>query len=313
MKVIDIGELIKSERKKKGMTQADLAFDLCTIATLSRIENGLHLPKSDVLFGLLERLEISEYKLLGPMLDDSDFDAKVHFLKEKVERLCSEDDWPAFRTCLDELNDLDIGYNPTDKQFLVVYETIYNYENGRRDLISFDELFAAINLTISDFAIDTPIDYNLTSYEQYLLIFMAHCYIRDGKVSSISPIISNLRTALASTIAVRGHWNRPVFYYYEMQIDYYLDAGDYESALKAINNLKIYCNKQRVFSKLIPYAYSEVLCHVKLGNLEEAKERVLTGYFHLLGVRMPEEAEAFRKRVKEDFSIDFKITERRTK
>ena len=313
MKVIDIGELIKSERKKKGMTQADLADDLCTIATLSRIENGLHLPKSDVLFGLLERLEISEYRLLGPMLDDSDFDANVHFLKDKIERLCSEDSWVELRTCLDELNGMDIGYNPTDKQFLVVYETIYNYENNRRDLIRFDDLSAAMSLTVSDFSVDSLIDFNLTTYEQYLLIFMAYCLIRDGEMSSVPTILGNLKTSLESTISKKGLWTKPVFYYYEMHIDYYIDNKNYKLALESILNRKEYCLKQHVFSKCPTYAYEEILCCTHLNMLPEARERLLTNYFHLLGIKKVEEAEAFRTRIKEDFGIEFKIVERRNK
>ncbi len=311
MKVIDIGELIKSERKKRGLTQADLADDLCTIATLSRIENGLHVPKADVLFGLLERLEISEYKLLGPMLDDSDFDAKVHFLKEKIERLCSEDNWVELRTCLDELIGMDIGYNPTDKQFLVVYETIYNYENGRRDLIHFDELCSAINLTVSDFSIDALIDFNLTTYEQYLLIFMAYCLIRDGETSSVPTILGNLKASLDSTVSFKGLWAKPVFYYYEVHINYYMDCENYELALESILSRNEYCTGQHLFSKLIAYAYEEVLCYVRLGMLSEARNRILTNYFHLRGIRRLDEAESFRLRVKDDFNLDFKIIERK--
>ena len=313
MKVIDIGELIRSERKKRGMTQADLADDLCTIATLSRIENGLHLPKADVLFGLLERLEISEYRVLGPMIDDSDFDAKVHFLKEKAERLCSEDSWAELRTCLDELNGMDIDYNPTDKQFLVTYETIYNYENNRRDLIRFDELSAAMSLTVSDFSIDSIIDFNLTTYEQYLLIFMAYSLIRDGEMSSVPTILGNLKTSLESTIALKGLWTKPVFYYYEVHIDYYIDKEKYKLALESILNRKNYCLRQHLFSKLLTYSYEEILCYIRLDMLPEARERLLTNYFHLLGIKRKEEAEAFRSRIKEDFGVEFRIAERRTK
>ena len=313
MKVIDIGELIRSERKKKGMTQADLAYDLCTIATLSRIENGLHLPKADVLSGLLERLDISEYKVLGPRLDDSDFDSKVHFLKEKIERLCSEDSWVELRACLDELIDLDIGYNPIDRQFLVAYETIYNYENGRRDLIRFDELYEAMNLTVSDFSIDAIINFNLTAYEQYLLIFMAYCLIREGKMSSVPTILGNLKTSLDTTISLKGLWTKPVFYYYEVHINYYIGNENYKLALESILNRKDYCTGQRLFSKLLTYAYEEILCYIRLGMQAEAKERLLTNYFHLRGIRRLEEAEAFRMRVKEDFNLAFNIIERRTK
>ncbi len=313
MKVIDIGELIKSERQKKGMTQADLAFDLCTVATLSRIENGLHMPKSDVLFGLLERLEISEYKLLGPMFDDSDFDTNVHFLKEKIERLCSNNKWSEMRSCMDELQSYNIDYYPTDRQFMIVYETIYNYETNYLDKISFDDLLEAVRLTISDYSVDTEIDYRLTLYEQYLLIFLAHCLIADGKAPLAGPIIDNLSRSFGNTVTVNRMWNRPVFYFYKLQIGFFLDKKDYEPALIAILNHDSYCIRQQIYSKLITYGFEEVLCLVKLGKVDEARECFLKHYFHLRGIRKLDEAESFRARIKSEFSIDFKIVERRTK
>ena len=312
MKVIDIGELIKSERIKKGMTQADLSFDLCTIATLSRIENGLHIPQSRVLFGLLERLDLTDYKLLGPMQDDSDFDAHIHFLEEKLEQLCSEKNWTDFLVCLNELKASNIEYNPADRQFLIVYETIYNFENGRRNSIVLTDLLAAIRLTIPGFSLDSPIEYNLTTNEQYLLIFMVFCCIQAHNDTLASYLIAALKISFDNTIARHGLWSEPVFYYYEILINNYIDNNDYTSALEAINNHRLFCKKQGRFSQYTAYAYEEILCYMRLNMVDDARERILTNYFHLRGIRKQEEAEAFRMRIREDYLIDFRIIERRT-
>jgi hypothetical protein len=74
-----------------------------------------------------------------------------------------------------------------------------------------------------------------------------------------------------------------------------------------------YCIRQQIYSKLITYGFEEVLCLVKLGKVDEARECFLKHYFHLRGIRKLDEAESFRARIKSEFSIDFKIVERRTK
>lgn len=51
--------LIAEMRKRKGISQAELAREICSISTVSKIENGLQMPSRKVCEGLLQRLGIS--------------------------------------------------------------------------------------------------------------------------------------------------------------------------------------------------------------------------------------------------------------
>lgn len=55
---VKIGEIIKKKREKLGIRQADLCGGICTVSTLSKIENGLMFPTSFKLRYLMERLGI---------------------------------------------------------------------------------------------------------------------------------------------------------------------------------------------------------------------------------------------------------------
>lgn len=64
-----LGDIIKRRRLELGMTQNELADDICTQALISRIENNDLVPKKDILDRIEERLEfnISELNIVISM------------------------------------------------------------------------------------------------------------------------------------------------------------------------------------------------------------------------------------------------------
>ena len=51
-----MGEMIKRTRKMQNMSQEELAFGICSVSTLSRIENGLETPARATFEKMIERL-----------------------------------------------------------------------------------------------------------------------------------------------------------------------------------------------------------------------------------------------------------------
>ncbi len=56
MEVLEIGKVLRDARIEHGMTQEDLAFGICAVSTLSRIENGRHNPQNRIFEALMERM-----------------------------------------------------------------------------------------------------------------------------------------------------------------------------------------------------------------------------------------------------------------
>ncbi|MCP5105948.1 MAG: helix-turn-helix transcriptional regulator [bacterium] len=71
----DIGERLKEAREKLGISQKQIALDICVArSTLSRIERGELFPGADELYALMEKKGISPAWLLssrGGMFDTS--------------------------------------------------------------------------------------------------------------------------------------------------------------------------------------------------------------------------------------------------
>lgn len=63
MAVFQLGAVIKNRREELGITQEDLADGICSVPTLSRIENGERMPTKDHFEMLMQRLGYSAMSL----------------------------------------------------------------------------------------------------------------------------------------------------------------------------------------------------------------------------------------------------------
>ena len=101
-----LGENIKSIRKSKGLSQQELAVKLNVVRqTVSKWEQGLSVPDSDMLISLSEALETPVSVLLGETLkqreDDDTNDLKaisrklevINTLLKKASGYCSSSFW----------------------------------------------------------------------------------------------------------------------------------------------------------------------------------------------------------------------------
>ena len=80
-----LNENIKALRKSKGLSQQELAIKLNVVRqTISKWEQGLSVPDSDLLIALSEALETPVSTLLGETVMESEVDA-VKVLSEKLE------------------------------------------------------------------------------------------------------------------------------------------------------------------------------------------------------------------------------------
>lgn len=56
MEVCKISDVIRDARIRSGMTQEALAFGICSVSTLSKIENGRRMPQVRVFEALMDRM-----------------------------------------------------------------------------------------------------------------------------------------------------------------------------------------------------------------------------------------------------------------
>ena len=80
-----LSENIKSARKSKGLSQEELAVKLNVVRqTISKWEQGLSVPDSDMLIAISEALETPVSALLGEKIIESEAD-DIKEISEKLE------------------------------------------------------------------------------------------------------------------------------------------------------------------------------------------------------------------------------------
>ena len=80
-----LSENIKTIRKSKGLSQQELAIKLNVVRqTISKWEQGLSVPDSDMLISISEVLETSVSTLLGETIVESEVD-NLKVISEKLE------------------------------------------------------------------------------------------------------------------------------------------------------------------------------------------------------------------------------------
>lgn len=307
MGIIDIGEVIKSERKKKGLTQDDLAFGLCTTATLSRIENGIHSPNQELLYGLLERLGATDYNFAYTDKNDSFFDYEIETTKNAVVAAYTTNQIDALLENLTKLKNFETSYDILDEQFINTYTYMYLYKTNELEKLDYIDIINSLTITINNFNEQDSFAYLLTDNEKLLLFLLAMYDKYHNKTVECKRILSNLAENFET-------YTNSYEYVELLYIDTLRELADicilfeeYAEANTHIDKYIAYCKEHATYS-FIPYIrYQKALCSLWANNLDEARENIVKAYYHLLALQRTEDAENLRTKAEQELNIRFKI------
>lgn len=147
---INIGDAIKKKRLAEKLTQAELAKDICTQATISNLENKGSLPTTSILLQITDRLkiefnEIYEYTLGNPNGYNQIF--------KKVRKLCAKNHKDAYTLLTSSVDFHQLESTYEKKQ--------YYYFKGISGLIAYENISDAIYCFNQALTIETgkPLDY----------------------------------------------------------------------------------------------------------------------------------------------------------
>lgn len=188
MPIYKFGYIIRQRREDLGYTQEELAEGICSVPTLSRIENGERLPTKDHFEILLQRLGYSESVFYTYV------DANTWFLHEqkfKVRQAIILEHFGEAQELLDEYKRKMDHKSPLSQQFVLLYDTLASptsYTVEER-LTRFE---AAILLTCTKYREkEVP---KILSYEEIIILNnIAGCYQTMGKFQKAINILSLIK------------------------------------------------------------------------------------------------------------------------
>ena len=192
MSIYKIGYIIKQRREELHYTQEELAEGICSVTTLSRIENGERLPSKDNFEMLFQRLGISDTILFESVDENTLY---LHELKFKIRQAVINYRYAEAQELIGDYaakTDMD---SPVERQFVLINSTLANKKDYSPEerLSRFEE---AILLTCPKYT-DGYIPRLLTYEEIIILNNIAGCY-HDKKEYKKAIIILSAYTDLES-------------------------------------------------------------------------------------------------------------------
>ena len=188
MAVFQLGAVIKNRREELGITQEDLADGICSVPTLSRIENGERMPTKDHFEMLMQRLGYSAMSL-DFFTDKQDF--QIYELKFKVRQEFVSGNYALAGERMRELESALKAPTKIDRQFILLHDALINkskYTNGER----LEQLEAAIQLTCPKFK--SGVIPKVLSYDEIILLNnIAICNHAQGNTAQAIEILTALK------------------------------------------------------------------------------------------------------------------------
>lgn len=152
MQRIFIGEYIRCQRKKLGLTQEQICDGICDATTLSRIENGRHTPSKAKINALLQRLGLPDERYYAI---ESKKDMEIEALKKEVVGCNITDRVKEGFEKIEQLEKLIDADDCLTKQFVLRSKVLLGKKSGLYSLQEqLDMLSQAIYLTLPLFRLD---------------------------------------------------------------------------------------------------------------------------------------------------------------
>lgn len=121
MALYNIGNFIRRKREELGITQEELSEGICSVTTLSRLENGEQTPRSSNVKALLQRLGYSG-ALFFQAAGKEEFD--IIELQANLRQAYILHDSDRTNKLLLELKEYESLFSPTDRQFYEIMNVI---------------------------------------------------------------------------------------------------------------------------------------------------------------------------------------------
>lgn len=299
MPIYKFGYVIKQRREELGYTQEELAEGICSVPTLSRIENGERLPTKDHFEMLLQRLGFSESILYNYVDEHTLF---LHKLKFKIRQAIILEHFEEAQTLLEDYKRNMDPTSPLDQQFVLlngILASPLSYTVKER----LAQLEDAIRLTCPRYNEESVP--KILSYEEIIILNnIAGCYQSMQKLEKAIHILSLIKKHYEN-----GMLNPEEILRTQPLILYNLSkclglAGKYEECIETCNlGIRIARETGRC-NFLERMLYNRAWSLTKrnnLGDMEQAKESVKLALYMAIAMGNQKSAEHYKRFIKETF------------
>ncbi len=292
------GRMVKEYRKRKDITQEELALGLCDISTLSKIEAGKRDPYRKLAIALMNRLGI-DTTLFNIPVTEEEYQKSV--LEREIIEQYKVDDF-SYAEKLERYANFGTEMNILEQQF---YLTMRAYlANSVRERLS--ELNKALFLTYKNNILEDKLaDHHLTDEELALIGDIAICYMDLEEYSSAIYIQSNIVEYVKKNQDKSKYIvNTMLVSLSNMSIGYGI-IEDYENCYaSAIEGQKLSIQYKN-YNHMYKMIYLEGAALVKLGKTEQGKKTIVKSFLMMESYKMAHMYGALADDIQDMFGKEF--------
>ena len=167
MAVYVVGDFLRETRLRKGYTQEEVSYGICTPASLSRIENGAQKPGRLILEKLFERLG-TENNLFNSFVSREEME--LYSAIQELVRNITDDDVAKIEKQIEVVEKLAVNTTELEHQCLYFAKGELARQKEKDDKKAMEMYMKAIHITLPDFDGKNPLRNNLLTFDEIMII-----------------------------------------------------------------------------------------------------------------------------------------------
>lgn len=309
MKEIFIGEEIRRCREKLKISQGELAFGICDVTTLSRLENGQQTPSRNTVKNLLARLGEPDDRFYAYVTGkEAQIEANTKDITSLIieyENSVGEDKNNKRKEILGKIGDFEKIISKDDsisRQFIERSKVIVGNEGGD---YSAEEKIAllehAIRLTYPKFDI-AKIEKGYFSYDEVMIIsHLANEYCANNQIELATDILKHLLQNIEKRFQkISSGWNRKSLVQYNLARCLLIEDNIKEASEYAESGKNV-CIEHNTYNLLPGFYIILAECCYRQGDMLKSKELFIEAYYLCKAIKQESNLEVARKYLKEYF------------
>lgn len=167
MAVYVVGDFLRETRLRKGYTQEEVSYGICTTASLSRIENGAQKPGRLILEKLFERLG-TENNLFNSFVSREEME--LYIAIQTLIRNVTDGDLHRIEEQIDIVEKLTQNTSELERQSLFWAKGELATQKYGNDCEAMDCFMKAVQITLPDFDGKNPLRNHLLTFDEITII-----------------------------------------------------------------------------------------------------------------------------------------------
>lgn len=301
MELYLIGGMIKEFRIRRRLTQEDLA-DVCSVASLSRIENGSQVPSRRLVEALFQKMGFSTHSNDVPTTIT---ELRRHNLECQMSKIVANGHYE-IKKLLEEYKNCSKTMNEFEEQAYLFYSAVYETEHGISHEKVLEKYTKALNLTFPDYwevQKSKKREIFLTQTELLIISNIAIEKYEIGFREKAISIMEDLKTYYEKKIIDEEEKEKHFAVVLIKLADWYDDKGDYKKSLEICEQGILNCSKET----LAAFILNRGGLLYKLGDKKNGITSIKDGLKLMKYLNQAERAEEARKNLSAYLGIEITI------